>query len=482
MAKNRQPFPGFIGPTYESKSHLANAEKCVNFYPEIIEAPHGRNQMALYPTPGYDNFATTNLSRGRGIFYQDGRGFAVIEGMFYEFSSSGTLTERGPVDVDVWPATICSSGVVGQELLITSGGTAYLFDLVTNTLSTISGISAICGGYLDGFFLILTADSELRISAYADGTTWDPTQFRVRAIASDAWVSMKVVNREIWLFGTKTYEVWYNAGTSPFPFGPIQGASYPSGIGARASAVEAGGDLLWLHRSDQGAGSIVQATQYSPRRVSNHAVEHAIQGYIRAGLPITNCIAVSYEEDGHVFVAFTFPSADATWVLDKSTGMWHERGYWDTTGVGQLRAWRPAFHALAFDDKHLMCDFRGGNILRVSNEIYTDAGNYIRRVRRTPHVANNGMRVRYHELEIDMQVGIGLVSGQGSDPLCMLRMSNNGGVTWGNEHTRSAGAIGEYNTTVIFNRLGQSNRRVFELAVSDPVPWRIIGAYLRASV
>jgi len=60
----------------------------------------------------------------------------------------------------------------------------------------------------------------------------------------------------------------------------------------------------------------------------------------------------------------------------------------------------------------------------------------------------------------------------------MLRMSNDGGKTWGPEVMRSAGKIGEYGKRVIWNRLGSGRRRVFEVAVSAPIPWRFVGAYL----
>ena len=42
----------------------------------------------------------------------------------------------------------------------------------------------------------------------------------------------------------------------------------------------------------------------------------------------------------------------------------------------------------------------------------------------------------------------------------------------------SAGAIGAYTTRCVFWRLGQGRNRVFELSVSDPVPWRILDAFI----
>lgn len=67
------------------------------------------------------------------------------------------------------------------------------------------------------------------------------------------------------------------------------------------------------------------------------------------------------------------------------------------------------------------------------------------------------------------------------DPVVMLRMSNDGGKTWGPEVMRSAGKMGEYLKRVVWNRLGSARRRVFEVAVSAPIPWRFVGAYLEST-
>jgi hypothetical protein len=63
----------------------------------------------------------------------------------------------------------------------------------------------------------------------------------------------------------------------------------------------------------------------------------------------------------------------------------------------------------------------------------------------------------------------------------MLRWSNNSGQTFGNEHWKSAGRVGQYKTRVKFTRLGAARDRVYEFVVSDPVPWRLIDAVFEPS-
>ena len=71
------------------------------------------------------------------------------------------------------------------------------------------------------------------------------------------------------------------------------------------------------------------------------------------------------------------------------------------------------------------------------------------------------------------------VATAGENPAVMLRLSNDGGKTWISEQMRTAGRSGEYWRRVRWNRLGMARRRVFEVSVSDPIPWRITGAYLK---
>ena len=102
----------------------------------------------------------------------------------------------------------------------------------------------------------------------------------------------------------------------------------------------------------------------------------------------------------------------------------------------------------------------------------------IRRLRRTPHLALRGQRVFIHKFQLDLEPGVGLVDGQGEDPQVMLRISRDGGHTWGNELWRSAGQIGEYRWRAIWYRLGVARDAVFEVSMSDPVKWVIVDAWI----
>ena len=82
---------------------------------------------------------------------------------------------------------------------------------------------------------------------------------------------------------------------------------------------------------------------------------------------------------------------------------------------------------------------------------------------------SNGFTVKERIVLICGKVAVDLLSDE---------HSHDGGKTWGNTIEIDAGKAGEYKTRVRKQRLGRSRDRVYEVSVSDAIPWRITDAYL----
>ena len=470
-------FPGFIGGSYQALGRTAAQERTINLYVERMESPGATAPSALYLVPGVESIGEYAGSPGRAHFYENGREFAVIGTAFVEISENGTATSRGTVAQDTYPATICSNGDGGGQLLIVSGDKAYCYTLATNTLAEIAALSgkATMGSYLDGYGLVLDSDtSTLYISALLDFASWTTgTDFAQRSKAPDKWKSMRVNGQYIGLFGEHTSEFWYNSGAASFPFEPHPSGLIPYGIAAPWSLTNAEGVQYWVGQSTAGQYYLLRATAFTPEIVSDFPNQLAFQGLTEP----SSCVGEAFNWNGHVFVRLSFPADATTYCYDASNNSWFEWRTWlaESNAYG---AHRPRFHAMAFGE-HRMLDSETGDVYRLSGEVYIDADDRpIRWVRRAPAIIAGNERIFYAALEIALDVGEGLVSGQGEDPQITLRMSNDNGKTWGAEVMRSVGKLGEYGRRVRWNRLGAARQRVFELSGTDPIPWRIADAFL----
>jgi hypothetical protein len=354
-------IPGFPGPAATEWSILQNDEETINWFPAFADSGAPRARLSLLPTPGLEVYTRLATAPVRGLFAQDGRAFAVAGDQFYELFASQNNTARGTVASDANPATINSNGTAGDQLFITSGGSGYIYDLTSNTLSsaiTEPGfpVPALMGQYLDSYFLALKGQSiQFNWSDLLDGETWPALNVAQVSQSSDNLVTLAVNHREIWLYGTKTTAVWLNTGDTSV-FQPLSQAYLQVGCAASFSVARFDNSLLWLGLNEHGARVVYRADGYNPQRVSTHAIE----AYLNALDRVSDAIAWTYQDMGHVFYVLYLPTADHTLVYDASTQLWHKRALWDQTRL----VWRPHVgrcHCYAFDT-HLVGDRQSGAI------------------------------------------------------------------------------------------------------------------------
>lgn len=397
--------PAFVGPTYQSASVMAAQQDTINLYVEQIEDRSGPEQAVYYPTPGLELLDAAQTGPGRAHFSESGREWAVIGADFGEISSAGAFSSKGSVAVDEFPATISSNGDGGGELFVTSGTNGYIYDLDADTLTQVTALDgqASMGAFLNGYFIALDrASSTFFLSDLLDGTTWDPTQFAQRSTAPDSWQSLFVADKYLWLPGEKTTDVWFDAGSFPFPFEPHPSGLLKVGIAAPFSLADVEGGLMWLGQSEKGRGMVIRTQGFAPGRVSTHPIQAAVQDLVH----LDDAIGDSYEDQGHTFYLLSVPAASITYAWDAVTGLWAKRGTW-IKEERQFVAWRPRFHTFAYG-QHRWLDSENGNIYRSDVNLFYDVdGRNIRRVRRAPAIDYELERVYHSSFELNMQTGVG---------------------------------------------------------------------------
>lgn len=471
-------FPGFIGGSATGQSVISDAERTVNLYVEKAQSEAAQNPSSLYPAPGFQAWGHVADVGSRGFLFVTGRMFGVIGGGFYEFDQNGTATKRGAVAVDANPAQIVFNGVLGGQLAIASGGNLYYYVLATNVLTQILAGEATMVAFAAGFGLAFNKNNgKVRLSNLNDFSVWNAGTFFQRSLFGDPWQAMFVdANNLIWLPGTDSFEVWYNTGAGTQPWAPLSGLVGRYGIASSFAFGQSGAGNFWLARNPEGIGQVILTRGSIPQAVSTYVVNTAIAGYLRTSR-IDDAEVLVYQQEGHTFPVISFPSAAASWAYDAEGQNWAERGQWDAMH-GRYGLWAPRVHCQAFG-KHLVGDRSTGTVWNMDTAFATEIdGTGIRRLRRAPHLNHEHARLAIDQLELLCDVGLGLASGQGSDPRMMLRISTDGGRTWSNERTCGVGRLGEYRKRVFWTRLGAPMDAVFELSYSEPVPLRIVDAYL----
>lgn len=470
------PAFNFVGPSYEAANPLQDCQRLINWYVETDQNPSAKTSVALLGCPGLVS-VTSGVGEVRGMWVLPGntRAVVVIGATAYLFQG-GVLTSIGTLSTSVGQVSIRDNGSIGV-VAMADGAAIYSYNLHTSTFRTVL-TPATRVAFIDGWFVFNSPGSQKFFTSplYWDGVAaFDSTYYALKDSSSDNLVSHIEHNRELWLIGERNTEIWYDAGGSFFPFSRLQGATLEIGIAAQATLCKTGKGLMWLGRSGRGENIVVNTEGYQYAQVSTPAVAYQISQYAT----VDDAIAYVYTEEGHEFYVLTFPTADATWVYDLTTGIWHQRARFDSS-TGLFHRHRSNC-CMNLADVRYVGDYSNGTIWQMTRKAFTDGPDPLVAVRRTPHVWDGGERTRIRNtwLQIEFTPGQGLQSGQGSDPQIMMRMSDDGGFTYGNEHWTSIGRVGQYQRRAIYRRLGAARDRVYEVRISDPVPRDVVGATLR---
>jgi len=370
----------------------------------------------------------------RGTLSVNGRLFAASGGSLYELFANGTKSTIGAIANDNKPVSMAAADINptsgAPQLAIVSAGTLYVVNLITSVMTIPPGPLGIPFqvAYADGFFVLLNTNGVFQFSQPLDATNWPGINGASVSIYADQTIAMNTVHREVFFMSATHGAVYGDAGDSPIPYDVVTGGDFEQGIAAPFTMIPLDNTMFWLGANKDGAGVVWRASGYTPQRISNHAVEFAMQGYPT----IKDAIAYGYQDQGHTFYQIYFPSANAglgaTWVYDVATQMWHEKAFLNTNGT--FSAHRSQCHAYAFGN-HYVGDWATGNVYQQSITYLSDFDNTIKRVRRSPHIANENEWLYHHSLQVDIETGLTpLVPLPGVGTPTVINLVDSASITW----------------------------------------------------
>lgn len=450
--------------SYQSRSIPFSQQRILNAYIEA-GSQGTKSQSVIYGTPGTIDFGTVGVGPIYGQEIMDDVLYVVSGSSLYSVSSTGTSTLLG----DVGASDTVTMSNNGFQLVVVSGGNGYIYDKDTTTFSQITdadfpGADSVT--YIDGYF-IFNLGSRLFNSALLDGTSYDALSFANADYGPDTALRVFADHSQLWVFGPNTIEPWYNINGSSFPFAPRQGTVMETGLLSKNTVVKQDRSLFWFGVDKRGGRIMYRSNGYSPVRVSTHPLEQKWDEYSSP----EEAVAFSYSQEGHAFVVLVLPGFGC-YVYDVTTGEWHERQSYNDND------WRMRNFSNAYN-KRIVGDSKSGKLFELDMDTYTeDSGTIIREIVTQTIATLDNKFVRHNRIRIDFDAGVGLTSGQGSDPLVRLAWVNDGQRDFINDRLLSIGAIGEYSKRVYYNRLGKARSRIYRVQMSDPVQFHIKGMYL----
>lgn len=457
-----------FGLGVQQKSRPANAQRRVNLYYEL-QQDQDRTRVVAYGTPGLELFINFGDTPVRGFIAPPSSqfGYFVHGNTLWEVDSDGNQTSRGSLSTSSGSVSMAENS---RYVVIVDGTNGYYYD----TNDPVTGVVQITDPlfpngartvtWIDSYFVVELAGS-FYISDPNNPSSW-PGDSAAAESSPDNLIRLIADHQELTLFGNQSIEFWTNTGNPDFPFERIPGAAIEWGLAARDTVAKFDDSLAFLAQNRLGQVIAAKLQGYRIQRLSNHDLEAR---WTSLG-SVSDATAYSYMLDGHPF--FVVNLGGESWMYDGTTNGWFQL---ESNGLTRHRS---ELHQ-PFNSANYVTDFENGKVYRLRPDVYTDNEEPIRRLIVGRHVFDGLRRMSVDAFQLDIESGVGLSTGQGSNPQAMLRVSRDGGRTWGAQRFASFGKTGEYTKRCMWRRCGRARDFVFEVSITDPVKVAILGAGIK---
>jgi hypothetical protein len=255
---------------------------------------------------------------------------------------------------------VCANGAVHT----TTG--ASLTQVTDPDLGTIRAIAAI-----DGRLLAAREGSDTFVYSDVLSPGVIPTlNFATAEAYGDNLLRIIVYQRNVFLLGQRSTEIWAPTGVSDAPFARLGGAVEPFGIAATHSAALLGPELLFVATDTFSATPFVAMMAPEFSKVSDHRIDALLRSLSTDNLALVRGFA--WRQSGQRFYQINLPGL-GSWVLHLDSGVWLRRAY------GNVTNWHSACYADAYG-RHLVGSTTDGTIREIKAAFTLDAGRKIRRV------------------------------------------------------------------------------------------------------
>lgn len=373
------------------------------------------------------------------------------------FTVSGGNLFRGAIAIGAISGTArVSMASTLTAVMVANDAALYVSDGVTTPAVAFpdgAGVSSVA--YLGGYSLAARAETR-RIYFTLDPTTWDGLDYVSAEQDTGSIVGIAIVSDQLWVFCERVVEVFTLTGNADAPIQRIEGRLYDKGCLQRDTIAKADNSVTWV-----GSDRIVYRGDSAPVRISNHGIEELLNGSLADDLR-----AWAFPWNGHTF--YVLSGADWTRCYDYATGEWCEFSSYGRS------AWRA--HLGVFRDGVIIAgDDENGTLWGLADGPLTDDGSDPGTIidRGFTALMKSG-GVFIDNVQLDCSTGR---SPEYTDTaLIEMRISRDGGETWGQWREKDLGNRGNYRARAVWRRCGlHDGVTVFEFRVTDKTTWRLSG-------
>lgn len=429
----------------DDQNRGANTSRLVNFYREAVNG--SETQFSLRSVLGQEAFSDVGVSVGatpRAAVVDGDTLYVSSNGALFEVTTAGVATNKATISDSALTSMAANSGVIAMAV----NGTYKTWDGTTLTTPATGNFASIGSvDYVKGYTIYTQKDGrKWGWSDLLDAETLPALNFATAEARDDNCLRILGLSGNAWIFKERSIEVWYPTGEAGAnAFYPIGGGVTDIGLKAYSLVAKFPGGAFFV-----GSDNVAYVT-----------VDSAINPVSAKHPGVTESIvnddpqACFYYEDGaHKFCVVTFSDRPA-WVLDITTGEWHERS------EGVLGAWT-ASDAVYFN--------AGWKTIHTTGKIYSMVKNgadvespLIRRA--VSSTLYTGTPFRVSKLQVFGRVGW---SDIGRDATCWLRVSRDRGHGYSTEIWRSLGDYGDFDREIVWRAMGRFTSLTVEIGISDP--------------
>lgn len=461
-----QRFLPVTGPSYQLADRKAAVQRSINMYVQQVDGPGEDPLFTLTQAPGL-TLSVDAVETIRGSYATDTRRFIVAGPSFYERDSGGGLTLRGTLtgsSIDSYVAMKHGR----DQLVLVDGANGYVFNMGANTFGQITDPDWRGSEWvdeIDGYFVFADPGTDqFYLSQIDNASVLDALDFSSADAQPDNIITHRVLKRELYIFGTRSIEVWIDSGGSDFPLARYNSTPIDIGCVGRRAVIKAADALIFIGATERGQGIVYMMQGHSPRRISNRAIEELLA----QSTDLSQASMWSYQVDGAEFVGINAPGMETTLVWDAAANQWHERAELVNGELEPLRIGDVTYFEGAHYGTGGTCDYL------IDKTVNTIDGDPMIRERTWPHMKQvTAEPMNFRSLELQC------TTGEGGN--VTLEISNDGGYVFGSPLMRSLGVIGRRMQRVRWHFLGSSRDRVFRLRCTDDVTFNIHSATVDAT-